>query len=105
SLNFNGGQKITYFAVGYRLFSLQTYSTSSSSGYGVNGSVTVQGLAYDLGSVIVIATSICPKSLRWNRSVTCNESEPGIPELSIQFFSWNPAVSTTTVSPSQLPIE
>src|SRR5206468_3488209 len=96
---------ITYVAVGYRLFTLKTYSTSSSSGYGVNGSVTVQGLAYDFGSLIVIATSIWPKSFRWNRSVTCNASEPGIPALSIQFLSGNPSVSTTNVSASQRPIE
>src|ERR1700691_990876 len=54
---------------------------------------------------MVICRSIWPKSLRWKRSVTFRASVTGWPLVSSQALPLVPAVSTTSVSPSQWPIE
>ena len=54
---------------------------------------------------MVISKSMWPKSRRRRRSVTRRDSVCGCPALSSQPLSLNPAVVTTSVSPSHRPTE
>src|SRR4051812_17740223 len=87
------------------LFSVQTYSSNSVSGTYRNSYFAVHGFAYAPGSSIVVSRSIVPKFRRCHFSVTRNCSVCGCPPESIQLLSFCPAVSITSVSPSQCPTE
>ena len=58
-----------------------------------------------LGSSMMWTISMWPMSVRVMRSVTFISAECGMPAASIQVMSFWPTVSTTSVSPSQWPIE
>src|SRR5206468_433247 len=84
----------------------QNASSNSVSGRRTNGILFVHGFTYAFGSSIVTVSSMWPKSVRLNRSVTCKASLFGQACSALsQPRSWNPVLSTTNVSPSHLPTE
>ena len=87
-----------------RLFSLQTYSSSSSSAVSWN-SWSPSTAVIHLGIVDRDLDVQSAKAGAAMRSVTVIASECGWPASSSQVLSLNPTVRTTSVSPSQRPVE
>src|SRR5579863_6855762 len=84
----------------------QAISNNSVSGSRRTFKFAVQGLVYAFGSSIVMAISMCPKSVRRKRSMTCSASVWGCPTpVSIQPRSLKPMVSTFSTLPSHIPTE
>src|SRR5437773_1103997 len=87
------------------LFSLQMYSQISSPGARSATCLTVQGFVKVSGSSYVVSNSRCPKSGRRIRVIMRSFSVWGKFPGAIQALSLKPIVSTTSVSPSHLPVE
>ena len=84
----------------------QMLSISSSSARKLKRErLAVHGFVYVLASSMVSCKLMCPKLVRWKRSVTCNDSVWGCPPSSSHPDHLKPVVSTTSVSLSHLPTE
>src|SRR5882762_2810841 len=87
------------------MLSSHTISPRFQSGFNSKIMCPPQGFVYAFGSSIVTSIVNVSWLARRTRSTTCSSSVCGWPSLSSQVLSLNPTESTTSVSPSHLPIE
>jgi hypothetical protein len=83
----------------------QIASSISVSALSAMFTLKPQGFTNAPGSVKVTSICMWPKSARRNRSVTCSASVCDTPYRLTHVLSLNPALSTTSVSPSHRPTE